>query len=43
MDDVAVVYMIVVDVVVVDVVVVNMIDNYVRFGTYHQPDFDHQS
>jgi len=31
------------DLVVDDVVVIDVNDNHVRFGTYHQLDFDHQS
>ena len=34
---------VVVDDVVVNVVVVDVIDDHVRFRTYHRPDFDHQS
>ena len=26
-----------------DVLVVDTIDDHVCFGTYHQPDFDHQT
>jgi len=42
-NDVVVVNMVVVDVAEVVVMEVDSINDYVRFGTYHRLNFDHQS
>ena len=42
-DTLVVVDVVMVDMMVVDMVVVDTIDDHVRFGTYHRPNFDHQS
>jgi len=43
MDDMVVINMVMIDMMVVDTMVVDTIDDHVRFGMYHQSDFDRQS